>query len=180
MSLGLGLGIRLPLAAQPRTAGGGGPAAKTYADFRAHIATLATAGAINWTDGLSLADGSLQKYRTTSGAFSGDLYGSPEQARCACSGGAIFSSVARIVQHSLPDGDLSGATAGREVYFEVAREISANPALTGKTINGYSSLSTGAGVVGSGFVTRIIWWNGTGAMTRDPSAGTGPTPYVIP
>lgn len=151
--------------------------AKTYEDFVDHITDLATDGLIPWDSPIGIdALPWERKYRTTAAAFVGQLYGSPAAERVATGSGG-FNWVARTIQHSLPEGDLSGAVSGRQVYFEIEREAGSNPGLISKTVNGYTSLSIGGGVVGSGYVRRIIWWDGVKAMWRDPAANSAPLPY---
>lgn len=168
-TIGKPWGRRLPVSV-------GGVAAKTEAEFNAHIATLATDGAVSWTGEISLPDTTTRRYRTTSAAFSGSLFGSPYGSYYGASAGG-FNTVARIVQHCLPDGDLSGATASRQIYFETTRSPS-NMAGVSRTINGFTSSPLAGGAAGSATVTRVIWWDGDKAMTRDPFAMSAATQYV--
>lgn len=153
-------------------------AGRTYAEFVAHITALATSGEIAWTATVGTgATGSVQRVRTTAASFSGQLYGSPAGGRVMMISNVGWGiTVARFVQHSLPDGDLSGAAAGRQVYLEI-EQGAGTPELTGKTVNGFTSQSLGAGIANSGHVRRVIWWDGARAMWRDPSTNSAPEPY---
>ena len=151
---------------------------RTYTEYVAHITSIATNGAVSWTSELLYSGTTLRKFRATASTFSGQLYGSPAAARFGTSsvGGSSYNSVARIIQHSLPDGDVTGATPGQVVYFEV-QGLTTYPALVGKTVNGYTSLSIAANFTESSSVPRIIWWSDGRAWWRNPFNNTAPEPY---
>lgn len=150
---------------------------RSEAEFNAHIETLAANGALGWTAGVDIGGSAPygRKYRTTAADFSGPLHGSPAGGRVATSG--AYNTVARIVQHSLPDGDVSGAVAGRQIYFEIERNTADNAALISKTVNGFTSTAVPENVVGSGPVKLIIWWSRGRAWSRNPFSNSPATPY---
>lgn len=154
---------------------GAGAGGRTYDEFVAHITALAESGDVAWTLNLALASAGVRKYTTTAAAFSGTMFGSPAAGRVAVSDG--YSTVARLIQHALPNGDVSGATVGQKVYFEVERLNDNRFALTGKTINGFTSQPIGVNTAWSGPVRRILWWSGARAWWRDPFNDTAPQPY---
>jgi hypothetical protein len=147
----------------------GGSSGPTYAQFQAHIATLATDGAIAWTNSGGYALGS---YRTTATpAPVGDMYGTSWLSEFNRS----LSRVSRTVQHGLPSQAVLNAqvSASREIFIKYeAGAFVASPPLNR---NGYLSQdSPSAGTL----VTDLIYWDGAQAQRMNPSAGTGPTPYT--
>ena len=172
MNLGIGLG----LAFRPVIGGASGPAAKTYADFQAHIATLATNGVKPWSGSNWFAVEVNRAYRTTAAAASGFLYGSSWTTWFATDNSG---NVCRAVQHGLPSEAEFDAqvAAGREIFIQTGA-IAPSTDLTGIARNGYTSLSDfGANPLQ---ITNLLYWDGTQAQQMNPSTGTGPTPYTIP
>lgn len=178
MRIGLSLGLT-----QPSKVAGPPPPQKTEAEFNAHIASLASDGAIGWDVELSLSNtaGTTLKHTTVAAAFVNVMGGSPAGARFAAANSpGSWNRVNRIVQHALPEGDLSGATSGRMLYLEIVRPDANTVALASKTVNGYASTAVGAGLVRSAVATRVIWWDGAKAMWRDPSVDGAPAEYTWP
>lgn len=151
----------------------GGSAAKTYADFQAHIATLATGGALAWN---STATTSVGVYRTTAAAATGGMTGSPFYPEAAY---GLNSAVARIIQHSMPNQTAFNllVSGGLEVLFQVATKSAGACAAVDR--NGFLSSTQASGTKRA--CSRVLYWvSGVGAFEIDPQAGTGPTPYTIP
>lgn len=155
-----------------------GSAAKTYDDFKAHIATLATDGVVVWDPssvGNYVRPGA---FRTTAAnsAISGILIGSSWLSKFyAANSGA--SSFARVVQHGMLDEAAFNdqRTNGRELFVRIVAD--GTGPYTGITRNGYPSLTSGIGAP-AGALTEIIYWDGTQAQRMQPSLGLGPTPYT--
>ena len=144
----------------------------TYAQFQAHIATLADKGAIAWGN---WTDNGVGGYRTTAAAATGAMAGSSWNSSYEYVANSV---VARIVQHGLPSQAVFDAqvAAGREIFLRVAT-TTPDAAVTGLARNGYTSTSNGAAVL-RGLCTELIYWDGTQAQRMVPSSGTGPTPYT--
>lgn len=152
---------------------------KTYDDFVAHIATLATNGTRAWTSNTLWSAGA---FRTTCASPSGGMAGT--------SWGAVFrgatstTATARAVQHALPDEAfvLEQATLGREVFIQIA-DIGSAAGFSSLNKNGFTSTSSGS--TSAAFsMTEILAWVGPDvggyAIKMQPSLGLGPTPYTIP
>lgn len=152
------------------------PPTKTYADFQAHIATLATNGVSSWPGTVSPGDTPAGSWRATAAPFSGAMYGTTWQDGCDYTGG---TNVNRAILHALPSEAvaLDQAGAGREIYFVMAQVSDGN--LVALNRNGYLSLDHG-GTFAKIAITDLIYWDGTQAQRMNPSTGTGPTPYPIP
>lgn len=147
-----------------------GNVGKTYAQFQAHIATLATRGVRGWTDATNNLN--TGKYRTTAAALSGAMYGSSWQAHFTRD-----SPVSRAIQHGLDSQSSIEAqvAAGREIFFEVENFTDSN--FLAKTRNGYTSLGY-APSFDACRITRVLIWTPEGVIEMNPFAGTGPTPYT--
>lgn len=158
-------GKRLPVG------GASGGSAKTYIDFQAHIATLATDGSVGWN---STATTTVGVYRTTAAAATGGMTGSPFYPEAAY---GLNSAVARIIQHSMPDQTAFNllVSGGLEVLFQVATKSAGACAAVDR--NGFLSSAQASGTRRA--CPRVLYYvNGVGAFEIDPSTGTGPTPYT--
>lgn len=142
--------------------------AKTYADYRAHIATLATGGVALWAGTVSVAG----VFRTTpTVTVSGSMTGTPWLA--GMFGG---SATRRMTQHAMPSQAAFDAmnAGGFEFLWEaVSGGTGDAPSLNR---NGYTS--GGASAVSLLLIPQIIYWDGTQAQRMQPSLGLGPTPYT--
>lgn len=142
---------------------------KTYAEYQARLAALATYGVIDWS-GIA-RDG---RFRTTAAAPTGYMYGSPWT-------GFFWrtnSTVARVIQHCMPSEAAFNAlvAGGYEVFWQDV-DPWGEGFLTGISRNGYSSSSWEEDERPRGRPDLFIYWDGSRAMQVNPSAGTGPTPY---
>ena len=159
--IGRPFGRRLPVSV-------GGVVAKTYADFVAHITERATRGVVSWTDGAT--EGS---YRTTPGALSGAMWGSPWIAYFS-----LGSILARVFQHAMPSlSSVNAVISGGFQFFWVCSYIG-DGNVTGKSRNSYSSASISDGSASLMEMTELLYWDGTQAQRMQPSLGLGPTPYT--
>ena len=164
LSAGTGLGIGF------QSAGG---VAKTYAEFQAHIATLAVDGAKAWDTAVS----SVGSYRTTVAAATGDVGGSPWLSVFYRSSNNAVASLSRIVQHCFPSEAVFTAQSGKEVFIRVLSTTTGG--VVGLTRNGYTSY-TNPFVAARGTSDLFLFYDDvTGPMQMNPFAGTGPTPYVF-
>lgn len=167
----VGMSARYPW--QPRlpvSVGASGPVGPAYADFQAHIATLATNGNRAWS-GTPAAG----VWRTTAAAPTGIMAGS-SWANYFLIGGV---SMCRAVQHGLPSEAEFNAqvAAGREIFFRSVAGVNQSIAASVDR-NGYTSQSyTGASTT-TASCTELIYWTPSGVFSMNPSAGTGPTPYT--
>lgn len=149
-------------------------AAKTYADFLAHITARAAQGQRLWDEagsgfpaGAYWADaGAVSASAMTGSSWSSRFYGTPT------------IGAARIVQHALPDEAAFNAQVsnGWRVFFRVAAPAS-GPAYVGITRNGYTSASSAA-TSSPRTITELIRWDGTQAWVSDPSVGGTESPYT--
>lgn len=151
----------------------GGPSALTYADFQAHIGTLALNGATAWG---SPPASNNARYRTTAAAATGSMQGSTWQQ----SARTATSDVCRMVQHALPSQAVFEAqiAAARQIYFRV-QDFGNGVNFGSYSRNGYTSggVNTGEDEAATYF-TDIIYWDGTQAWRVNPTTGTGPIPYT--
>jgi len=163
MNLGIGLG----LAFRPVIGSASGPPAKTYTDFQAHIATLATSG----VEGGFNNPGS---WRYTLSAPTAGMAGSSWLQQYLPN-----ADTRRVIQHACPSQVVFDAlvAAGREVFFVVIDSGTTAPVALNR--NGFLS-SGDPEVYPSRAMTSFIYWDGTQAQQMNPSTGTGPTPYPIP
>ncbi len=147
----------------------GGP---SYADFQAHIATLSVNGSVAWSSNPPGSPGNRK--RTTAAAATGSMFGSSWLSTFD-----TFSTLARAIQHGLPSEAAFDAQVanGREIYFQLG-DGGFGP-YAGLDRNGYESASGGGGLDEALAVTDLIYWDGSAAQRMNPSAGTGPTPYVF-
>lgn len=156
-------------------AGGASVVARTYADFQAHIATLATNGVADW--GGNAFRPNSGSYRTAPATTGGFIFGSPWLS--------IISpnwSAARLVQHSMPNQTVFDliVAAQTEAFFRVVYAADAVLSYTSTTRNGYTSegLANDGNPKASVTVTELIYWDGAQAQRMQPSLGLGPTPYT--
>lgn len=151
---------------------GGGALARTYAEFQSHIAGLATSGERSWSgQGFS---SSVTNFTTTATAPVGGMTGSSWMSPYS----NAISSVARIVQHSLPSPAVydQQIADGRQIYLDVTPTSTMGP-YAALARNGFTS---SAGAEASGRTcSRVLYYDAvTGPMQMNPNAGTGPTPYT--
>ena len=160
------------VAVKARPAGGG---AKTYAEFQAHIATLATNGAKSWTSAVN-TNGS---FMTTVGAASGGLAGSPWSAqfrRGTDAGATSAASLTRVVQHGFPSEAVFNSQSGQDIFVRI--DYSSTGPVTGLTRNGYASYSSATGADRMICSMLLYYVAGEGAFAMNPYGGSGPTPYT--
>lgn len=163
---------RLARRAVIATKGGGG--GKTYAEFQAHIATLAVngsvAGSYVYND---LPEGTARRFVVTGLAASGYMFGSPWIAAFAA------GALSRVIQHGLPDEATftDQVSNSREVYVSLTASAD-YPAFSGLSRNGFSSAGRGAGLDEACSCNSLIYWTPAGVFQMNPSTGTGPTPYT--
>lgn len=152
---------------------GGGPPAKTEADFNAHIATLATSGASVWTNNAPAG-----RWVTTVGTTSGSMYGSSWLDIYY-----VASPNCRAIQHAMPSPMVFNAlAAGQQIYFRTA---ASSPVLvwTGKDRNGYASLSEDDGIEDASLLmSEYIRWDRAlkKAFRGNPASGAVETEYTWP
>lgn len=154
----------------------GSPAAAvpTYAEFQAHIATLAVngsvAGSYVYND---LPEGTARRFVVTGLASSGAMFGSSWIA--AFGGGAL----SRVIQHGLPNEATftDQVSNGREVYVSLTANAD-YPAFSAVNRNGYTSVPRGAALDEACSCVSLIYWTPGGVFQMNPSTGTGPTPYT--
>lgn len=150
---------------------GGGPAGKTYAEFQAHIAGLATSGSKNW-NAFSTNWGA---WRVTAGAPVGSMVGSSWNSSFSGQDGG--STPCRVVQHGLPSQAEFNAqiAAGRMIFLRVvAGDDVGYPSVTR---NGYTSSSGGPDAFADK-CSELIYWDGAQAQRMQPALGLGPSPYT--
>jgi len=145
----------------------GRAAPKTYLEFQAHIAALATNGVGGFGSAVSVG-----RRRVTTGAGNGVIVGTSWQNAFSTSGTAY----AGAIRHGMPSqaAFLAQGASGYEVYVEIV--TAPDQEFVSVSRNGLTS-STAA----SGPALRcldLIYWDGTQAMRINPFAGTGPTPYL--
>lgn len=148
-----------------------GASGPTYADFQAHIATLATNGIATWNNASTAGS-----YRITAAAATGAMFNTPW-------GDSVYSgdTNARRIQHGLPSEAVFNAqvSAGREMFYRV----SAAPDLFAAfavSRNGYTSSAYDDGLgYAAVYVEEIIYWDGTQAQRMTPRTSGGPTVYTF-
>jgi hypothetical protein len=158
----------------------GGGTTKTYAEFQAHIATLATGGSLLWNN-LTATAGS---YRITSPTvaeapnlgvgLAGTTWGPASANGYSRSNSWVFAAAAHGFPSSgVKDAQMAGAleifitiitVAGTGNVDAVSRNGVTSAALTGRSDRQTMSV--------------ILYWDGTQAQQMNPSTGTGPTPYT--
>lgn len=149
----------------------GGVAAKTYADFQAHIATLATGGVIGNSSAISTSG----RFRTTA-ANNGSFKGSPWSGTSGYNGfGDAVGPM--LIRHCVPSETVWNTLIGLEVYFQVNEVGPAGETFSSAARNGYTSVS-GTASGGQFVCLDVIYWDGTGAQRMIPFTSTGPTPYT--
>ncbi|MBU1522125.1 MAG: hypothetical protein KJ728_11970 [Alphaproteobacteria bacterium] len=154
-----------------RSAGKVGAAAKTYADFVAHITGLATEGSVTW--GVNMPTTVIGGYRTTAATAAGTMTGSTWQN--VYKGDA--AAPCRMVQHGLPDEAtfLAQVAAGRQIFYRISSGT-APASYAGVFRNGYSS-SSSTTIFATRRVDELLYWDGARAQRMQPFLGLGPTPY---
>lgn len=152
-------------------------AAKTYAEFQAHIATLtATTRAVNSTSNM------VGQFRVTLGSPSGGLIGSswgPGSPGGFAQGAS--SALGRIIQHAMPSEAVFNALVAStsEVCMTIITVSTPAGALNAVTRNGYPSTSYAGGAGTANAVSELLLFDPTdGPVRMVPNAGTGPTPYT--
>lgn len=151
---------------------GRGPSGPTYAQFQAHIATLATEGVA-----VSNANQPAGAYRVVPlNNGQGAMFGS-SWASVFPRDGAGSAAANRVIQHGLPSEVvyLAQTAASRELFFR--RVDSGTSSFVSLDRNGYVSSADAGGPFSASQCTDLIYWDGTGAQRMNPSTGTGPTPY---
>lgn len=161
-------GRRLPVSV------GAGPVAKTYAEFQAHIATLATDGIGSWSDNMGFLPYTAKAYRITAAAVAGGLYGSSWDTAFALSAGTFC----RVIQHGLPSQGVFNAQIASGFEIFVRTTPVSDQILPAITRNGFTSLDSGTPDGRSTRCDEIIYWDGTQAQRMRPVLGLGPTPYT--
>lgn len=152
-------------------AGPRGGGAKTYAQFQAQIATLATGGALAWS-ALAQTAGS---YRVTAAAATGTMFASSWND-------AYFfqSTAARVIQHALTSEAVFNdqVSNGWEI-FVVVTNTTTGINFVGSNRNGYMSSSFNDGnPYARRTVTDLIRWDGSQAWRSNPSIGGAETLYT--
>lgn len=144
---------------------------KTYAQFQARVAALATDGVRAWGDTTAMP--SAAAYRTTAASVTGAMTGTSWLS-------FTDSGVppGRAIQHGLPTADVFSAqiSGGLEIFFRVS-DPGDKISFAGLNRNGYASLSYNDGNPYPARVfTEIIYWD-DGPKRMQPSVGLGPVPY---
>ena len=174
--LGLGLGLGLGLTGA--TNRGGGPVAKTYADWVVEADRLAINGSLPWEVTAAIPPGS---YTTTASvATGGALVGSSWNAifrRSAPPG----SSVERVIQHGLPDPTIVSEqrAGGFKIFFRVV-SADGGEGYVALNRNGFlSSANTGNNLNGAR-CDLLIRWDAVlnKAFASNPSVGGAETEYT--
>ena len=162
LSAGTGLGI-----------GFQGGASKTYAQFQAHIAGVAPT-TITWS---STTIPSAVSRRVTAAGATGAMTGTSWTAI----GFRSDSTVARVVQHGLPSQAVfdSQVINSGEMVIQFGTTESIGSYFSDNR-NGYTSVASGSPANGN-TISDLIYWDFalSAAFRMNPSAGTGPTPYVF-
>ncbi len=142
---------------------------RTYAEFQAHIATLAPTSR-PW--GFYTDAGAI---RTTAATPVGEMDGSPWLQRMDI-GGTRLPAPCRIVQHGLPSEAefYAQIAAGREIFFR----LNVNPGGSAAARNRNGFMSTAGSNVFNTDCPELIYWDGAQAQRMRPSLGLGPTPYT--
>lgn len=154
-----------------------GPAPKTYTDFQAHIATLATGGAVQGA--ITTQTPNAASFRITGPLIGGSMSGSPWNALVR--GGGSGSGIYRVLQHALPSLEIMQAIVAGG--FETYMRTESGPTSTTVTAldrNGYAS-STFAGAATTFRVVDLIRWDDTlkKAFRSNPSIGGAESEYVF-
>lgn len=150
-------------------------AAKTYAEFQAHITTLAVDGVGVWT-GLMATGTASRARKTTAAALSGNMEGST-WGPSAPGVGRSNAVLCRALQHAFPDQPTfqDQITNGLDIFYRT-QEVTAS-ALPSVNRNGYTSTASAVATL-TAIIVEYIAWIGGMPMRGDPVAGTAPTPYT--
>jgi len=156
-------------------------AARTYAEFQAHIATLATNGSKVWEPNSSVWGApALGAFVTTAGP----AVANPGTQNMFASPWLSFvsdqtNSTRHMIRHALPSESEFNAqvAAGRQIFFRTAATTS-GPLTPAVTRNGYTSLTDGGAGNTRMTCPQLIYWDGSQAQLMQPSLGLGPTPYT--
>lgn len=165
LSAGTGLGIGF----QGADAGG-----KTYAQFQAHIATLAPTS-VAWS-GSSVNAARRTTAAAATGVMQGSSWGLSETGFLT----GAASQISRVVQHGLPSQAVFDAqvASGREIYLLMVDD-GTTTSYGAVNRNGYTSAVFSGAATPCSICTDLIYWDGTQAQRMNPKLGTGPTPYVF-
>lgn len=154
-------------------AAGAGGGAKTYAEFQAHIATLAVNGSRAWAGITNQTAGAFVTTATTEGGL---MYGS--------SWNTFFyrpnASTCRVLRHGFPSQAAFEAqvSAGRDIFFRISNSTPDQPLFSPLSRNGYTSLLSNDGTYPAATCTELIRWDGERAWKSAPSIGSGETEYT--
>lgn len=126
-------------------------AAKTEADFNAHIAALAVNGVRGWSSGLGAG-----AFRVTAGAATGLMYGSSWLDSFY-----VASAAARVVQHALPSAAVFAAlTANAQQIFLRCAAGGSVLVWNSTNRNGYASIAEDDGIADpSLYCTEYLRWD---------------------
>ena len=149
--------------------GRAGGAARTYAEFQAHVAALATDGVLS--DGIISNNSPNRK----------NSYSFPSAPQSSIGQGSSwnsffgFSYIAIVLAHGLPSEAeyLAQIANNRTLFIETTGGLGVG--VTGTTRNGFTTSSSGSATRAR--VDQIIYWDGTQAQRMTPFNGGGPTPY---
>lgn len=147
-----------------------GGATKTYAEFVAHITTLAVQGERGWSAAMSAG-----AWRTTVGAATGAMTGTVWLTYAF-----EASALSRAVQHALPSLAEMTSQTGKQVFVRLVADAS-RVAFSGLTRNGFTSAAFNDGIAHPVILmTELLYWDAAlgMAMRMQPSLGLGPTPYT--
>ena len=155
----------------------GGGAAKTYAEFVAHVTSLATGGSIDWYDAVPAVGSYIATGKNTNPGFI-SLTGTSWGPLSANGFARSISSISGIFIHGFPDRTAYDAQeTGGLVVFGTFTSVGTSANVLGATRNGLTS-SGGTGTNPRFFCTNILYWNGTVAKQMNPSTGSGPSDYT--
>jgi len=145
---------------------------KTYAEFQARIATLATSGSASWA-GVNIAAGA---WTTAAAAVVGIMYDTPWNSSYE----AASSRLARIVQHALPSqAAFDDQVANGYQMFVRIQDAADKINFVSVNRNGYASLSFNDGSpYPARTCTELIRWDGSQAWQSNPSIGGSETLYT--
>lgn len=152
----------------------GPPPGPTYSEYQSHIATKATSG-VRW----NATSAEAGKWRGTNTGYdsSSAVYGSTWLSHMWAS---LGSAIPNAIRHGYPDLTVATNQAANslEVYFEFV-SIGSTTGFTGKSRNGYTSLSDGSTANAIRLIDLIYWdFVLQKPMQMNPYAGTGPTLYT--
>jgi hypothetical protein len=149
----------------------------SYEDWLAHITSRAP-DVVGWTSTGPTGNGLMRVAAT--GAFSGDMYGSPWGSLVL----RDFSIVNRIVQHSAPSAPVANeqVSSSRTVLLAVSQAGTSIPP-PGQNRNGYPSITASDGEAYPLIrITEFSYWDAglSAPMTSNPSISGSSIPYSAP